>query len=71
MMRFLFIFVFSAPYESFIPVQGIDQDLFFPGGKADPLNVALIDFRSAVEQVLRESDPADPQIHQWPRSIET
>jgi hypothetical protein len=71
MMNFLFIFVFSAPYESFIPAKGIDQELFFPGGKAAPLNEALIAYRSKVETVLRHTSPENPQIHQWPRSIET
>ncbi len=71
MVMFLFTFVFSAPYESFIPIKGIDQDLFFPGGKDVPENVLLIAYRQTVEKVLRQTDPQSQQIHQWPRNVET
>ena len=30
--NFYFTFVFSPPYEPFIPLSGVDTDLFFPGG---------------------------------------
>ena len=69
MLNFLFIFVFSAPYESLIPDTGIDQDLFF--GSNEELNVALVKFRRQIERILKEYDAADPMIHQWPRNIET
>lgn len=68
MVTFLFTFVFSAPYESFIPVEGIEEDLFFDD---KTLNDALIQFRRKVEEVLKVYDSQDPWIHQWPRNIET
>ena len=73
MVGFLYIFLFSTPYESFIPQEGVDAHLFFPGGKDDPRNQALIQLRNAMIEFITEfqGDLHPPQIHQWPLNIET
>jgi Lipoxygenase len=45
---FYFTFVFSVPYVPFIPYEGVDADLYFPGGADAPCNQALIKYRQAV-----------------------
>jgi len=71
MMTFYYTFVFSAPYDPFMPAGGPETNLFFPGGMSDPRNQALVQFREAVQGIsLRfQSDP--PQPEQWPLNIET
>lgn len=78
MITFLFTFAFSAPYDSLIPVQGLETGLFFPEG--DERNPALIEFRRKMQVIIEEytlnfSIPGrtseEAQIHQWPISIET
>lgn len=72
MVTFYYTFGFSIPYESFVPQNGIEADLFFPGGLADPRNQALVRFRQAIIAMNTElSSPAAPQIGQWPLNIET
>jgi hypothetical protein len=72
MVNFYFTFVFSRPYEPFIPPTGIDSNLFFPSGLHDPRNIALVsrrkDLISFIENVYQ---PTHPQIGQWPLSVET
>lgn len=72
MVTFYFTFSFSPPYESFIPMTGVDANLFFPKGKEDPRNVALVAFREAVLEFMAtvEGDE-NVQRFQWPLNIET
>ncbi len=71
MVTFYFTFAFSVPYVPFVPLDGIEDDLFFPGGPTEPRNRALIDYRAALIDFLRDWQPGSPQINQWPRNIET
>jgi len=72
MMNFYFIFVFSAPYVSFIPPMGVEADLFFPSGLADPRNAALVTRRKDLISFIEKTyEPANPQFSQWPMNIET
>jgi hypothetical protein len=48
MMTFYFTFVFSEPYVPFIPLEGLEADLYFPGGVDAPCNKALIKYRQDV-----------------------
>lgn len=71
MVTFYFTFAFSVPYVPFVPLDGVDDDLFFPGGPDAPCNAALIDYRNALIGFLRAWQPGSPQVNQWPRNIET
>jgi hypothetical protein len=74
MLTFLFTFIYSPPYASFIPIAGIDADLSF---EMDGCNKALQQFRRDIEAVMAlwaadanvQGPPA--QIHQWALNIET
>jgi hypothetical protein len=55
----------------FIPEGGVEADLFYPGGVNDPRNQALIRFRQELMAFLDSYQPDNPQLHQWPRNIET
>ncbi len=68
-LDFYFIFVFSAPYEPFIPLNGVDGDLYFKNPN-DQRNKALIAYRETVIEMTEELQET-PQIHQWPLNIET
>jgi hypothetical protein len=70
-LNFYFIFAFSPPYESFIPLGGVESELFFPGGSADPRNQALIRLRNGLAEFIKDYQPDMPQRFQWPRNIET
>jgi hypothetical protein len=72
MVNFYFTFVFSPPYVPFIPLAGVDSNLFFPNGLNDPRNVALVGRRNALISFIEdEYEPNAPQITQWPLNIET
>ncbi len=71
MVTFYFTFSFSVPYEPFIPIAGLDEDLFFPNGMDDERNKALVLFRKAMIEFIQEYSPASPQGYQWPLNIET
>jgi hypothetical protein len=80
MITFYYTFVDSAPYEPIIPFMGVDDSLFFDGGKDSANNRALITLRNELVDFMKyytESNaipgmPANStQIHQWPMSIET
>ena len=71
MATFYFTFAFSVPYEPFIPIAGLDADLFFPGGMDDPRNKALVLFRQAMVEFIEAYSPASPQRYQWPLNVET
>lgn len=74
-MTFYSLFSFSAPYETAIPLGGVEYDLFFDQDpKDDPKNVALIQFRLFLEDFIeKEINPKGEysQLMQWPRNIET
>ena len=48
MTTFYFTFVFSVPYVPFIPVEGVEADLYFPGDAGSACNQALIKYRRDV-----------------------
>jgi hypothetical protein len=70
-VNFYFTFVFSPPYEPLIPLGGVETNLFFPGGAADPRNQALIQFRNDLAKLIAAYEPETPQRFQWPLNIET
>jgi hypothetical protein len=71
-LAFYNTFAFSVPYEPFIPLNGIDSNLFFPGGLGDPRNQALVKYRQAIAEMIEDlSAPFAPQITQWPLNVET
>jgi hypothetical protein len=71
-LAFYNTFAFSVPYEPFIPLDGIESKLFFPGGLTDPRNQALVKYRQAIAAMIEElSGPFAPQITQWPLNVET
>ena len=70
-IKFYFTFVFSAPYEPFIPFDGDDEYLFFDGGKDAPLNIGLIAYRHALREFIEDFCEEDPQVYQWPLNVET
>ena len=67
---FYFTFVFSPPYESLVPLGGVNSSLFFPGGARAPRNQALVQFRTAMAEFIDAYDPTMPQRFQWPLSVE-
>ena len=80
MAQFLFIFAYSTPYKTFIPLGGIEAELSFDGAFSAACNPALIRFRTAIRDFMllytREATtPGAPvnatPIHQWPLNIET
>jgi hypothetical protein len=70
-VNFYFSFVYSPPYEPFIPLSGVDTNLFFPGGTGGACNEALIRFRNGVASFIDDYEPQTPQRFQWPLNIET
>ncbi|NNE25737.1 MAG: hypothetical protein HKN09_02740 [Saprospiraceae bacterium] len=70
-IKFYYTFVFSAPYEPFIPTDGEDEYLFFEGGKSAPLNIGLIAYRHAMRDFISDFCDEEPQIYQWPLNVET
>jgi hypothetical protein len=71
-LAFYNTFAFSVPYEPFIPLNGIDSKLFFPGGPTDPRNQALVTYRQAIAAMIDDlSAPFAPQLTQWPLNVET
>ncbi|MBE2225126.1 MAG: hypothetical protein IAF02_26550, partial [Anaerolineae bacterium] len=71
MMTFYFTFVFSKPYKPFVPLGGVETNLFFPHGMADPRNKALVEYRKTVADFIQAYYPAShpPQMGQWPLNI--
>ena len=67
MLHFYFIFWATPPYVPFVPIGGIETDLFFD----DPVsNQALIDLRRFIVGFIERIEPETPQIWQWERHIE-
>jgi len=77
MATFLFTFIYSTPYESFIPLGGVKADLSFTGATADACNAALVQFRRDVMAFMdlwaedAHVPPTPAQEHQWALNIET
>ena len=60
---FLYFFIYSEPYERFVPDDGIDRELFFPGGLADPRNDALVRYRLDILSIAAHFDPTSVRLH--------
>lgn len=71
MVNFYFTFSFSAPYEPFVPLDGIGTGLFFGSDPQDPRNQALLRLRERILTVMSEVGDGAPQVNQWPLNIET
>ncbi len=71
MVQFYFTFSDSVPYEPFVPIAGLDQDLYFPNGMEDDRNKALVLFRKAMVDFIQSYSPEAQQLYQWPLNIET
>lgn len=72
MISFIYIFVFSSPYKPFIPLGGIDTELFSPPVMTNPCNQALKEFREVIAEVIgMRYGTRAPQLFQWPLNIET
>jgi hypothetical protein len=69
-IAFGFTFAFSPPYEQFIPLGGVDTELFFPGGSRDPRNRAQIQLRNGLAAFIDGYDPDQAGRFQWPRNVE-
>jgi hypothetical protein len=77
LITFLFTFIYSPPYEPFIPLAGVEADQSFTGATAAACNAALVRFRRDLEAFMTqwafEADVQGPpaQVHQWELNIET
>lgn len=79
MISFYYTFIYTTPYEPFIPLEGVDENLFFGKDIESPLNKALIKFRNDMVQFMKnytlENSFAglpvqETQINQWSLSVE-
>jgi Lipoxygenase len=70
-LNFYYTFAFSTPYEAFVPLGGINTELFFPAGPNGKPNRALIELRNGLASFIDDYQPDMPQRFQWPRNIET
>jgi Lipoxygenase len=79
MVNFYFTFVNTAPYNTFVPLEGVSGDLFFNGGVKDPKNQALVQFRQDLIKFIQEyteencfpdMPTTNAQFHQWSLSVE-
>ena len=68
MMHFIYTFWASTPYVPFVPIGGVDRDLFFDDAVS---NEALIELRRFIIDFVERFEPETPQIWQWERNIET
>ena len=68
MLHFLYTFWASTPYVSFVPIGGVDHELFFDDAVS---NEALIELRRFIVDFIERFEPDTPQIWQWERNIET
>ena len=67
MVYFYFTFWASPPYVPFVPLAGVEADLFFDD---EVSNGALIELRRFIIGFLERLDPDAPQVWQWERHIE-
>ena len=68
MLNFYFTFWASTPYVPFVPIGGVDRELFFDDAVS---NEALIELRRFIVDFIERFEPDTPQIWQWERNIET
>jgi len=68
MLHFYFTFFASPPYVPFVPIEGLESELFFDNAVS---NEALIELRRFIASFIASFEPETPQIWQWPRNIET
>jgi hypothetical protein len=68
MLYFYFTFWASTPYVPFVPIGGVDRELFFDDAVS---NQALIELRRFIVEFIERYEPDTPQIWQWERNIET
>ena len=61
------IFWASLPYVPFVPIGGLETELFFYDQVS---NEALIELRHFIVGFIEKSEPDTPQIWQWERNIE-
>jgi hypothetical protein len=66
-MHFYFIFWASPPYVPFVPIGGLETELFFDD---TVINEALIELRRFIVGLIEKFEPDTPQIWQWKRNIE-
>jgi Lipoxygenase len=63
MATFYFTFVFSSPYEPFIPLDGPEKDLFFHGGDGvDQCNQALVNYRYRMIDFIKSYIAAQQEV---------
>ncbi|WP_084286070.1 lipoxygenase family protein [Solirubrobacter soli] len=67
MVYFYFTFWASPPYVPFVPISGVEDDLFFDD---EVSNGALIELRRFIASFIERVEPDTPQIWQWERNIE-
>jgi hypothetical protein len=70
LISFYDIFSFSAPYVPVVPYKGPEDELFFDQTAHPGANLALVQFRNEIQNVIRTLQPDWAQIGQWPRNIE-
>jgi hypothetical protein len=68
MLQFVYPFWASTPYVPFVPLVGVDRELFFEDTES---NEALIELRRFIIGFVERFEPDTPQIWQWERNIET
>ncbi len=68
MLHFYFTFWASTPYVPFVPIGGVERELFFDDAVS---NQALIELRRFIVGFIESFEPETPQIWQWERNIET
>ena len=68
MLYFYFTFWASTPYVPFVPIGGVERELFFDDAVS---NQALIELRRFIVGFIESFEPETPQIWQWERNIET
>jgi hypothetical protein len=71
MASFYYTFGFSKPLEPFVPKEGVEAKLFFPGGTGDPRNRALIAYRNALVEFVKPRAIIPDAVYQWPLNVET
>ena len=67
MVYFYFTFWASPPYVPFVPIGGMENDLFFDD---EVSNGALIELRQFIAAFVERVEPDTPQTWQWERNIE-
>ena len=72
-LSFFYTFSFSVPYESLVPVDGVEQELCFAGDneREEACNRALVELRLEMIELMKTYQDGKPQISQWPRNVET